>query len=236
METIDDETTGAAIAFIERQVKEGKPFFVWMNTTRMHLYTHVRASMRGQSGMPDNEYADGMIEHDGDVGKLLKILDDLGIANDTIVVYTTDNGPHMNSWPDAAMTPFRSEKDTNWEGEFRVPAMVRWPAHMDNGIYDRIVARTREGLGQPINPHLFRDCAATSVAIDDPAHIGIASRLLGHRSGSTVERYYNQARGVEASRLMQDYILALRHDLDAVNPSATRRPLSTATISCSNRH
>ena len=121
METIDDETTGAAIDFMQRQVKADKPFFVWMNTTRMHLYTHVRASMRGQSGMPDNEYADGMIEHDGDVGKLLKALDDLGIANDTIVVYTTDNGPHMNSWPDAAMTPFRSEKDTNWEGAFRVP-------------------------------------------------------------------------------------------------------------------
>jgi arylsulfatase A-like enzyme len=133
METIDDETTAAAIDFIQRQVRGGKPFFVWMNTTRMHLYTHVRPSMRGQSGMPDNEYADGMIEHDGDVGKLLKALDDLGIANDTIVVYTTDNGPHMNSWPDAAMTPFRSEKDTNWEGAFRVPAMVRWPGHIKPG-------------------------------------------------------------------------------------------------------
>jgi arylsulfatase len=133
METIDDETTAAAIDFMQRQVKASKPFFVWMNTTRMHLYTHVRASMRGQSGMPDNEYADGMIEHDGDVGKLLKAVDDLGIANDTIVVYTTDNGPHMNSWPDAAMTPFRSEKDTNWEGAFRVPAMVRWPGHIKPG-------------------------------------------------------------------------------------------------------
>jgi arylsulfatase len=95
METIDDETTAAAVDFIERQAKASKPFFVWMNTTRMHLYTHVRPSMRGQSGMPDNEYADGMIEHDGDVGKLLKTLDDLGISNDTIVLYTTDNGPHM---------------------------------------------------------------------------------------------------------------------------------------------
>jgi arylsulfatase A-like enzyme len=133
METIDDETTGAAIDFIQRQVKAGKPFFCWMNTTRMHLFTHVRASMRGQSGMPDNEYADGMIEHDGDVGKLLKALDDLGIADDTIVLYTTDNGPHMNSWPDGAMTPFRSEKNTNWEGAYRVPAMVRWPGHIKPG-------------------------------------------------------------------------------------------------------
>jgi arylsulfatase A-like enzyme len=133
METIDDETTTAAIDFIQRQVKANKPFFVWMNTTRMHLYTHVRPSMRGQSGMPGNEYADGMIEHDGDVGKLLKAVDDLNIAGDTIVLYTTDNGPHMNSWPDAAMTPFRSEKDTNWEGAFRVPAMVRWPGHIKPG-------------------------------------------------------------------------------------------------------
>ncbi|HMK69195.1 MAG TPA: sulfatase-like hydrolase/transferase, partial [Stellaceae bacterium] len=133
METIDDETTAAAIDFIQRQARANKPFFVWMNTTRMHLRTHVRASMRGQSGMPDNEYADGMIEHDGDVGKLLKALDDLNIANDTIVVYTTDNGPHMNSWPDAAMTPFRSEKDTNWEGAFRAPAMVRWPNRIKPG-------------------------------------------------------------------------------------------------------
>jgi arylsulfatase A-like enzyme len=133
METIDDETTAAAVDFIQRQAKAGKPFFCWMNTTRMHLFTHVRQSMRGQSGMPDNEYGDGMIEHDGDVGKLLKVFDDLGIAETTIVVYTTDNGPHMNSWPDGAMTPFRSEKDTNWEGAFRVPAMVRWPGHIKPG-------------------------------------------------------------------------------------------------------
>jgi arylsulfatase A-like enzyme len=133
METIDDETTQAAIDFMQRQVKADKPFFVWMNTTRMHIFTHVRPSMLGQSGMPGNEYADGMIEHDGHVGQLLKALDDLGIVNDTIVVYTTDNGPNMFSWPDAAMTPFRSEKDSNWEGVFRVPAMVRWPGKIKPG-------------------------------------------------------------------------------------------------------
>ena len=131
METIDDETTAAAIDYMGRQVKANKPFFVWMNTTR--LFTHVRSSMLGQSGMPGNEYADGMIEHDADVGKLLKALDDLGIANDTIVVYSTDNGPNQFSWPDAATTPFRSEKDTNWEGAFRVPAMMRWPGHIKAG-------------------------------------------------------------------------------------------------------
>jgi arylsulfatase A-like enzyme len=133
METIDDETTQAAIDFMGKQAKANKPFFVWMNTTRMHLFTHVRPSMLGQSGMPGNEYADGMIEHDGDVGKLLKALDDLKITDNTIVVYTTDNGPNQFSWPDAATTPFRSEKDTNWEGAFRVPAMVRWPGHIKPG-------------------------------------------------------------------------------------------------------
>jgi arylsulfatase A-like enzyme len=133
METIDDETTAAAIDFMKRQVQANKPFFTWMNTTRMHAFTHVRESMRGQSGMIGNEYADGMVEHDGDVGKLLKALDDLGIADNTIVVYTTDNGPNQWSWPDAATTPFRSEKDTNWEGAFRVPAMVRWPGKIKPG-------------------------------------------------------------------------------------------------------
>jgi len=101
----------------------------------------VRESMRGQSGMPGNEYADGMVEHDGDVGKLLKALDDLGIANNTIVIYTTDNGPNMFTWPDAAASPFRSEKDSNWEGAFRVPAMIRWPGHIKEGeISNEIVS------------------------------------------------------------------------------------------------
>ena len=131
METIDDETTAAAIDFMRRQVSAKMPFFVWMNTTRMHLYTHVRPSMLGQSGI--SEYFDGMIEHDGDIGKLLAALDELGIADNTILVYTTDNGPHMNSWPDGGYTPFRNEKNSNWEGAFRVPAMIRWPGHIRPG-------------------------------------------------------------------------------------------------------
>jgi arylsulfatase A-like enzyme len=130
METIDDETSNAAMDFMDKQVKAGKPFFVWMNFTRMHVFTHIRPEYQGKSGMPGNDYADGMWEHDQDVGKLLKKVDDLGIAKDTIVIYTTDNGPNMFSWPDAAMTPFRSEKDSNWEGAFRVPAMIRWPGHI----------------------------------------------------------------------------------------------------------
>src|SRR5262245_14200466 len=138
METVDDETTAAAIDFMTRQVKAAKPFFTWMNFTRMHLFTHIRDANKGISGMPGNDYADGMIEIDNNVGKLLKTLDDLGIANDTIVLFTTDNGPNQFSWPDAATTPFRSEKDTNWEGAFRVPAMVRWPGHIKPGtVSDR---------------------------------------------------------------------------------------------------
>jgi arylsulfatase len=133
METIDDETTAACIDFMQKQVKAGKPFFTWMNFTRMHAFTHVRESMRGQSGMVGNEYADGMIEMDGDVGKLLKAVDDLGIAKDTIVIFTTDNGPNQWSWPDAATTAFRNEKNSNWEGAFRVPCVVRWPGKFAEG-------------------------------------------------------------------------------------------------------
>jgi len=133
METIDDETVGAALDYLDKHGKEDKPFFVWMNTTRMHMFTHIRPEHQGKSGMPGNDYADGMWEHDQDVGKLLKKLDDLGITKDTIVIYTTDNGPNQFSWPDAATTPFRSEKDTNWEGAFRVPAMIRWPGHIEPG-------------------------------------------------------------------------------------------------------
>nr|WP_234822887.1 arylsulfatase [Ensifer adhaerens] len=134
METIDDETTAAAMEFIKKQTEAKKPFFTWMNTTRMHLFTHVRDQYKGQSGMPGNDYADGMVEHDNDVGKLLDLLDELKIADNTIVVYTTDNGPNQFSWPDAATTPFRSEKDSNWEGAFRVPAMIRWPGKIKPGI------------------------------------------------------------------------------------------------------
>ena len=125
METIDDDTSDAAIAFIEKQKKDGKPWFVWWNGTRMHFRTHVKAEHRGISGQ--DEYSDGMVEHDMHIGKFLKKLDELGIADNTIVFYSTDNGPHYNTWPDAAATPFRGEKNTNWEGGWRVPAMVRWP-------------------------------------------------------------------------------------------------------------
>jgi arylsulfatase A-like enzyme len=134
METIDDETSDAAVDFIKRQKTAGKPFFCWMNSTRMHLRTHVRSEHRDKPGLTARtEYSDGMIEHDNTVGKILKALEDLGLAENTIVVYTTDNGPHANTWPDGATTPFRSEKNTNWEGAFRVPAMIRWPGQIKPG-------------------------------------------------------------------------------------------------------
>ena len=131
METIDDETVAAAKDFIQRQVKAGKPFFTWWNGTRMHFRTHVRASHRHKG---NDEYTDGMIEHDANVGELLDLLDELGIADDTIVLYSTDNGPHYNTWPDAGTTPFRSEKNSNWEGAYRVPAFVRWPGHFPKNV------------------------------------------------------------------------------------------------------
>jgi arylsulfatase len=134
METIDDETSAAAIDFIKRQAQANTPFFCWFNSTRMHFRTHVRADHRDKPGLNSRtEYADGMIEHDATIGTILKALDDLGIANDTIVLYTTDNGPHQNSWPDAGTTPFRSEKNTNWEGAFRVPCLIRWPGRIAAG-------------------------------------------------------------------------------------------------------
>jgi arylsulfatase A-like enzyme len=134
METIDDETSDAAVDYIKRQAAAGKPFFCWFNSTRMHLRTHVAPERRSPPGLTARtEYADGMVEHDGHVGKLLKAVDDAGIADNTIVLYTTDNGPHANTWPDGATTPFRSEKDTNWEGAFRVPCMIRWPGKIKAG-------------------------------------------------------------------------------------------------------
>jgi arylsulfatase len=131
METVDDETVTAALDFIDRQHSAGKPWFVWWSGTRMHFRTHVKEELRGISGQ--DEYSDGMVEHDMHVGQLLDKLDELGIADNTIVFYSTDNGPHMNTWPDAAMTPFRGEKNTNWEGGWRVPGMVRWPGKIEAG-------------------------------------------------------------------------------------------------------
>ena len=133
METIDDDIAARASTFIEQQHKAGKPIFVWVNFTHMHFRTHPKPESVGQAGRWQSPYHDVMIDHDKNVGTVLNKLDELGITDDTIVMYGTDNGPHMNSWPDGAMTPFRNEKNSNWEGAYRVPAMVRWPGHIKAG-------------------------------------------------------------------------------------------------------
>jgi arylsulfatase A-like enzyme len=215
METIDDETTDRAVGFMGEQVKAGKPFFVWMNTTRMHVFTHVRPEYHGKSGMPGNDYADGMYEHDQDVGKLLKAVDDLGIANDTIVIYTTDNGPNMFSWPDAAMTPFRSEKDSNWEGAFRVPAMIRWPGHIKPGTWSNQIVSGLDWF-----PTLL--AAAGDTTVKDRLLKGWAPKSGGyshkvHLDGYNILPYLE---GKEAKSPRRDFfyfdddgqLVALRHD------------------------
>ncbi len=134
METVDDETSEAALAFIEKAHKAGKPFFLWWSGTRMHFRTHVKDELMNDPKYAKyDEYTIGMIEHDKHIGLFLDKLDELKIADNTVVFYSTDNGPHMNTWPDAAMTPFRGEKNTNWEGGWRVPAMVRWPGNIKAG-------------------------------------------------------------------------------------------------------
>jgi arylsulfatase A-like enzyme len=171
METIDDETSAAAIDFMQRQARANRPFFCWFNSTRMHFRTHVRDSHRDKPGLNSRtEYADGMIEHDATICAILKTVDDLGIANNTILIYTTDNGPHQNSWPDAGTTPFRSEKNTNWEGAFRVPCMIRWPGRIQPGSVSNEMISGLDWL-----PTLM-------AAAGDP---DIKNKLLrGHQAGS----------------------------------------------------
>jgi arylsulfatase A-like enzyme len=131
METIDEEITAGALSWMEKQAKADQPFFLWYNSTAMHFRTHVAAKNLGKSGQ--DPYSDRMVVHDEQVGELLNKLDELGIADNTIVMYSTDNGPENDTWPDAANTPFRSQKDTNWEGGWRVPTFLRWPGKIKAG-------------------------------------------------------------------------------------------------------
>ena len=143
MESADTEFVAAAQDFIKRAHADETPFFVWFNTTWMHFRVHPPEHVLGQAGRWQSFYHDVMVEHDKHVGQMLDLLDELGIADDTIVMYSTDNGPHMNTWPDGAMTPFRNEKNSNWEGAFRVPEMVRWPGKITAG----------DGLERDHQPH-----------------------------------------------------------------------------------
>jgi arylsulfatase A-like enzyme len=133
METIDEEITAHALDWMEKQVKADKPFFLWYNATACHMWTHLAAKNRGKSGQDD--YSDRMVVHDEQIGQMLNKLDELGVADNTIVMYSTDNGPENDTWPDAANTPFRSQKDTNWEGAWRVPCFLRWPGKIKPGTW-----------------------------------------------------------------------------------------------------
>jgi len=144
METIDDEVTDRALGFIDKANKDGKPFFLWYNTTAMHFRTHCAQKHRGKSGQ--GFYNDVMVAHDEHIGQMLAKLDELGIADNTIVMYSTDNGPHYNTWPDGGITPFRSEKNTNWEGGWRVPVFVRWPGKIKPGTVYNDVASHQDWL------------------------------------------------------------------------------------------
>jgi len=175
METIDEEVNARALAFIDQAHKAGKPFFVWWNSTRMHIWTHLKAESVGKTGL--GVFADGMVEHDGHVGLLLKKLDDLGIANDTIVMYSTDNGAELMSWPDGGMTPFRGEKNTNWEGGYRVPMVMKWPGVIKPGtVYNDV------GAHEDMLPTLV-------AAAGGPADLG-AKLMAGYAVGGTTYKVH----------------------------------------------
>jgi arylsulfatase A-like enzyme len=146
METCDDEFVEKASGFIKKQQADDKPFFVWLNTTHMHMFTHTKKESLGQAGRWQSPYHDTMIDHDKNVGQMLDLLDELGLAEDTIVVYSTDNGPHRNSWPDGGMTPFRSEKNSNWEGAFRIPELIRWPGKIKAGVVSNEIVQHHDWL------------------------------------------------------------------------------------------
>jgi len=168
METIDDEVTERALGFIDKANKEGKPFFLWYNTTAMHFRTHCAEKHRGKSGQ--GFYNDVMVAHDEHIGQMLAKLDELGIADNTIVMYSTDNGPHYNTWPDGGITPYRSEKNTNWEGGWRVPIFVRWPAKIKAGTVFNDVASHQDWL-----PTLLAAAGDQDIA---------AKLLQGHKVGN----------------------------------------------------
>ena len=176
METIDDDIAARAADFLEKQNKAGKPVFLWVNFTHMHFRTHPKPDSVGQSGRWQSPYHDTMIDHDKNVGTVLEKIDQLGIADNTIVMYSTDNGPHMNSWPDAAMTPFRNEKNSNWEGAYRVPAMVRWPGKIKPG-----------SVSNDIVSHL--DWAPTLLAVAGVSDIK-EQLLKGYKIGDTTYKVH----------------------------------------------
>jgi arylsulfatase len=195
METVDDETSEAAMRFIREQHEAGNPWFVWWSGTRMHFRTHVKEDRRHPG---NDEYTDGMIEHDMHIGQFLDLLDELGIADNTIVHYSTDNGPHYNTWPDAAATPFRGEKNTNWEGGWRVPAVVRWPGVIKPGSISNGIVHHMDWL-----PTFL--AAAGKDDITEDLLDGYSSRALGrnykiHLDGYNLMDHLKDPQNVESPR------------------------------------
>jgi arylsulfatase len=168
METVDEEFLDGALKFMDKSVKEGKPFFCWFNSTRMHIFTHLKKESQGVTGL--GTYPDGMVEHDGHVGQLLKKLDDLGIAENTIVMWSTDNGAEVFTWPDGGTTPFRSEKDTNWEGGWRVPCVIRWPGVIKPGTVNSEVCAHEDMMPTILaaagDPNIVNECLKGHTAGD----------------------------------------------------------------------
>jgi arylsulfatase len=156
---VDEEITKGAMDFMDKAHRDGKPSFIWWNTTRMHIWTHLKPESQGKTGL--GIYPDGMVEHDAMVGELLKKLDDLGIADNTIVMYSTDNGAEVMSWPDGGTTVFRGEKNTNWEGGYRVPCVIRWPGVIKPGTIINDVASHEDML-----PTLMAAAGDTTVKED----------------------------------------------------------------------
>jgi arylsulfatase len=220
METIDDETTAAAVRFIRDAVAAGTPFFVWWNGTRMHFRTHVSEANRELAdeiaGKHLNEYQAGMIEHDLDVGILLNLLDELGIADNTVVHYSTDNGPHMNSWPDAGSSPFENEKNTNGDGGWRVPAMMRWPGVIPAGSISNGIIHHMDMM-----PTFL--AAAGEPDIKEKLLAGYTNQAMGrdykvHLDGYDVTEHLKNPKDVESPRKEIFYfsdtgdLTALRYD------------------------
>jgi arylsulfatase len=159
METIDEEVTAKTFDFMERAKKADKPFFIWWNSTRMHIFTHLKAASDGKTGQ--GIYADGMVEHDGHVGQLLAKLKELGLDQDTIVMYSTDNGAETFTWPDGGTTMFRGEKNTNWEGGYRVPTLIKWPGVIKPGTVVNDICAHEDMLLTLVNAAGGKDVAAS---------------------------------------------------------------------------
>ena len=204
MQTVDDETVAAALDFIERKTAEGTPWFVWWSGTRMHFRTHVKPEMREtadeMAGRHLDEYQAGMVEHDLHIGQFLDKLDELDIADDTVVFYSTDNGPHMNTWPDAAMTPFWGEKNTQWEGAWRVPAMVRWPGRIEEGSINNEIVHHMDWLptfaaiaGEPEIKEKLKEGGVQAIGREYKVHLdgyNIMPLLIGETDKSPREEIF----------------------------------------------